>query len=646
MENMRNQRLKYLLGDGAFPEKILFTLELEAEKILVDEKQLQVEKLSDNEKLKTLNKGTEILKKVLILSKVYSIKESKYYKDEKILSLIVSSLESFYTNLYNEKAVEDGNWWHWELGYPLQLLDILIILKEELQKDDIERYINVTRKFQPDPRYSGNNPVAIHPKKIPFRVSTGGNRVDTVKVSLIRGILLEDVKEIELALKSIDIVWKYKEYFSNINGEERDGFYRDGSFIQHGSIAYTGTYGNVLLRGVGEIFHIISGSEFKKYVKDKDEIYKRIFDSFLPLLYKGGISDCVNGRSITRKDSYDHVIGHEIINSIIFLAIDAKENIKKELENMILRELKLDESYNHLDNEKNPLFYYYIDKLLKSNNSKYTEYEDKFYCFNNMNRYFYKTSKYAIGLALHSNRIGNYESMNNENQEGWFTGDGAYYLYNEDLTAYKNYWNRIDMHYIPGTTEIKESMYGVDAQKNYETQHIKEKWAAGVSKNNLGVVGMEFVNYNCKLTSKKSWFFLPGGLIFVETNILGQGEIYTTLENRKLLENELIFIDGKLLKIDSLKGDFKEIKIGNRILKIETEILIDLAIITLENEKFIRIIAVHDKNKKEKAIVWSLILENKIFSESIENIDILFNSDIHMIKMINLYSIITGQEKI
>lgn len=74
-------------------------------------------------------------------------------------------------------------------------------------------------------------------------MSTGGNRTDNTQVVLLRGILSHNENEVEAAIAGLPAVLQYV--------IDKDGFYQDGSFIQHGDIAYNGTYGNVLLGGVG-----------------------------------------------------------------------------------------------------------------------------------------------------------------------------------------------------------------------------------------------------------------------------------------------------------------------------------------------------------------------------------------------------------
>ncbi len=64
-----------------------------------------------------------------------------------------------------------------------------------------------------------------------------------------------------------------------------------------------------------------------------------------------------------------------------------------------------------------------------------------------------KTSKYAVGLAMYSNRIANFEYGNTENAHAWHTADGMLYLYNRDFNQFgEGYWTTVDPYRLPGTT--------------------------------------------------------------------------------------------------------------------------------------------------------------------------------------------------
>lgn len=623
-KNLVERRRKYLIGTDEIKPHLLKNLNQESNRIK--------EEYKINASLCTIKVGEKEVEKVrkayrdiLHLSKVYNITKSKDYLNPIVLNIIKSNLEEIYTKYYNLDSLEHTNWWQWEIGYPLLLNDILILMKDYLEEEIIQKYLEVTKYFQPDPRYSGNNPVAIHPKGNPLRVSTGGNRVDTVKISILRGILLEDKEEILLALNSLPEVWQEKVYEDGLSGEKRDGFYRDGSFIQHGSIGYTGTYGNVLLGGIGEILYLIGGTKYTGEVKNLDAIYERVLNSFEPLFYKGIMPDMVNGRSITRKSS-DHKIGHEILNSMMLLTLNAPEQYKNIFQRIIKRELVLDTHYMHEINEQSP-FFLEMGEQFRDLDIQPEEYLETMRCFNDMERYFKRTKNYAIGLSLHSHRIGNYETMNGENTRGWFTGDGAYYCYDQ-LDNYVDYWDRVDFYYIPGTTEIKMDMEGIDAHRGSESTHAKNRWSGGTSIDEYGVIGMDFINWNEQLSSKKSWFFVKGGLIFTETDITGLGDVYSTLENKKLRNRE-IYVDNEKFMGNKIRGKFKEIKLDGRIYRVETEKFVNLEIENRNGTDFIKIWIEHGINPQKEKLQWTLILDEDLFA--MENFKLKYNSEIHVL---------------
>ena len=251
MGDILKKRIEYLTGKIA-PKETLKKLEQECEDILKQYKESKT-LIEENEKRVLVERVRDSYKKILILGIAYNTENSVYYKDELLFIIANEVLKNNYENYYNLESVEHTNWWQWEIGYPLLLNDILILFYEKLEKDFIDEIIDVTKYFLSDERYLGNNPVAMHPSGAPLRAATGGNLIDTCKIMFLRGAILNDVEMCQKAVESISetleiISEKDVETISN-----RDGFYADGSFIQHGFIPYAGTYGNVLLSGIAEI---------------------------------------------------------------------------------------------------------------------------------------------------------------------------------------------------------------------------------------------------------------------------------------------------------------------------------------------------------------------------------------------------------
>ncbi|WP_064615397.1 polysaccharide lyase family 8 super-sandwich domain-containing protein [Streptobacillus moniliformis] len=533
------KRREYLIGN--FKD-----LPLNKRKQIEEIQEKNIEKL---EYLENLNIAEVKLKynNILELAKAYNQVGNVRYRDEKIKVIILKTLKLLRITYYNLSSVEKVNWWQWEIGIPLLLNDIFILMNEKDFDFEKEENLKTSIYFQKDPRYSGNNPVATHPSKKPFRISTGGNRVDTVKVSLFRSILLNNEEELKLALNSLPEVWKCREKINSIETDtQRDGFYNDGSFIQHGSLAYNGTYGNVLLQGIGEILYVIGDSKYLKYLGDIYSLKDIILNSYKPFMYKGSFPDMLNGRAITRENSSDKTIGHMLLNSIMLISCGLND---EELKNLVASEILKYEDYSYFDKELSPFMYDLVKKNI--HNRKKEEYGKIIKVSNIMNRVFIKDDKKAIAIAGHSENISNYESINGENTKGWYTGDGMIYLYTSDVT-YTNYWNNSDTRYMSGTTEVYEDLNGINTSQILNVNMSSAKIVKAIEKDNKMIFFIEFENHNKSLKMYKSYVYTGKKLICLNTNIDTKEKIYTTIDNRLYKEKPKIVMEDKRILINDL----------------------------------------------------------------------------------------------
>ena len=615
-QKMIEKRIEFLTGNGEGSLEIIEFYNKEMEKIIEEISNLDYEETKDN-----IVKIKVLYAKLLLLCKGYYIKGTKYYSDESVVKFIEEKIEKFRNYFYNLNSVEHTNWWQWEIGIPFTMNDIFMLMKGKIKDEIIVENLKTSRYFQPDPRYSGNNPVAIHPSGKPLRLSTGGNRVDTVKISLFRGILLEDEGEIKLALESLPEVWEYNEK------ERGEGFYRDGSFIQHEAIPYAGGYGEVLLSGIGEILYVISDSEYTSVVKKVDDLYEIILNSFEPFFYNGSFTDMLSGRGIDRANNSDSVIGHRILNDILVVSSIFEDYKCKKLEDIVLREIVKYGAEKYLEEEKSPFLYKKLTALLEKNRGQEIEkYSNSIKVCNKMARVMKREEKYAFGIVMHSSTIGNYETMNGENLKGWYTGDGAYYLY-DGVNDYKDYWRDVDYYYISGTTEIKMDMEGIDAQRNFESSFVEDKVAYGVSESENGLVAMEFLNWNEKLKSRKSWVLIDSKIIFIETDIESEEKVYTTIFNRKYNNLPKILIDGQEIKEKYFNKKLSKIQIEELNLKFYLEESIYFEI-EKKDGYFIKIWKEYDND--DKKIIWGLSYNSEIDFK--KDMYINLENDIHEIK--------------
>ena len=608
-----DRRREYLAGTGFTPPDVVTFLNQKVRQILIEDDNIvfeNYEKVQDIEKVKKFYENT------FILAKAYMSNGTEYYDDMDILKLIEERLKYGNEYFYNKEIGNYEDIYGTEIEIPLMIIDILILTENKIKEKVLKPVLETLEYFQPDPRYS-----AHHSSE--FRFSKGADLAEAIKIFFLKGIISEDEEKIILALNTLSDVWEYKDdSFST----DRDGFYRDGSFISR-SIADAGNEGEKIIHNSAEIFYLIKGTKYEKYVKGLTNFYEIIFKAFEPFFFNGSFSDIAASRKFS---SYE--TGHKILNSILLSGLSAPKEYQEKIWKIVKREIEKNKFYKYFENEKSPFFRSKMNELL-SRDLETEEYKDQVIVFNNMDRVIKRNKNYSVGISMHSSKTGNYENVNGYNGKNWFTGDGAYFLYDEDYEQYENYWENIDPYFIPGTTEIKMNMENIDAERNFRTKFAEKNMAGALKWHYYGAAGMDFVNWNEKLTSRKSWFFVSWGVIFAESNITGEGEVYTTILNRK-------FKDIPLIKADNTEITEKETKVKLENLEIDgrTYIFYGRTEINIKIEKrgryyFVKVWKEHGENPVNSSLVWAVVMKNNVvISDLREKFIVTITEDKHILK--------------
>lgn len=550
-------------------QKVVETNEKNAEKSYT---QINKEKnkryfLDEKEDMKS---GIQILNSynaIKNIAKGYATRGTKFYKNEEVKNQIIAGMDWLYDNAYHEGLPEIGNWWHWELGIPKAVNDILILMNGGIPKEKVEKYLGATKFFQPDARYSGAGATASYSSTPDKRVSTGGNRTDTAMISFLRGVLLEDKVEVKNALEAVTEVGEY--------ATKGDGFYKDGSFIQHNNVAYNGTYASVLFNGLGGILYLVKDTEFEIKSKKLDNIYEAILNGYGYLFINGGMNDSVSGRAISRNKTSDLSRGRDVINSLAMLSEGASDEYRVRLQELIKTNIFSNNSFNILEMSGNRTILGILRDIVEDESIKTRNIVGN-KMFHSMDRAISKNKNGgAVALSMHSSRIANFETMNGENLKGWFTGDGMTYIYGNDSSAYTEFWPTVDMYHLPGVTNSLK----VRGDRSGERRGITtpKAWVGGVNNGEL-FVGMDMLSWNKALKVKKSYLFTEDGVVAVYGDSLSsnEGEIHTTIDNRILKDGKLL-INGKEIDkttvIENPKdltimfvGNYPEETIGYRII--------------------------------------------------------------------------------
>lgn len=504
-----------------------------------------------------MKSGVDVLKQydgLVKIVKAYATPGTKYYKKEEIKTQVIDALDWLYDNAYHENLPELGNWWQWEIGIPKKLNEILAIMYDEVPKDKKIKYLKVSQYFQPYAKWSAFSPSASYSSAPHKRISTGGNRIDTSLICFIRGVLMEDRTQILDGLNSVAEVGKIV--------TEKDGFYKDGSFVQHDNVAYNGTYATVLFDGLGMILELIDGTEFKIESPEINNIYDSILKGYSYLMINGGVNDSVSGRSISRDNSSEIERGRDLVSSITLLSSKAPKEYRNDLYSMIKKIVLDNNFYSVIKKESKPKIKNILENIIADENIKPLKVEGT-KIFGAMDRAVYTNSKEGkVVLSMHSNRIANYETMNEENLKGWYTGDGMTYIYGKDSSSFVEFWPTADMYHLSGVTNSINKMENKAGERREKPTVSPKKFVGGVETGDVAFVGMDFISWNNKTTAKKSWLMIDGAVLALGSNITStDGEIHTTIDNR-ILKKGKIYIDGKELNKNFTIKDPKNISIN------------------------------------------------------------------------------------
>ncbi|HCY1171776.1 TPA: polysaccharide lyase 8 family protein [Staphylococcus aureus] len=418
------------------------------------------------------------------------------------------------------------NWWDYEIGTPRALTNTLILLNGDISSDEKKKYTAPIKTFAPKSDEILSSVGKAEPAK-------GGNLVDISKVKLLESIIEEDKDMVKNSIDSFNKVFTYVQ--DSATGKERNGFYKDGSYIDHQDVPYTGAYGVVLLEGISQMMPMIKATPFKDSNQNDTTLKSWIDEGFMPLIYKSEMMDLSRGRAISRENETSHSASATVMKSLLRLSDAMDDSTKTKYKQIIKTSVKSDSSYNQNDYLNS---YSDIDKmksLMTDSTISTNGLTQQLKIYNDMDRVTYhnKDLDFAFGLSMTSKNVARYESINNENLKGWHTGAGMSYLYNSDVKHYRdNFWATADMKRLAGTTSLEnEEPKGTDVKKSSKT------FVGGTKFDDQHAsIGMDFENQDKTLTAKKSYFILNDKIVFLGTGIKSTDSSknpVTTIENRK-----------------------------------------------------------------------------------------------------------------
>ncbi|MEG0215407.1 MAG: polysaccharide lyase 8 family protein, partial [Hungatella sp.] len=518
---------------------------------------------------------------VLAMAKAYQAEGGNLYKNAAMLTDMTHILDWIATECYTPKNQTD-NWWTWEIGVPKDLVPALILLHDDLTKEQLEKYCQGLLFFQPDPFWEGAvDTASTH--NMGRRENKGANLMDCSTTAIGIGAILEDSEQLylgQLASESEMVFYDVADSTKISSTGYQSGFYPEGVYIDHNYIPYTGSYGVEYFRGGVTIAALLNNTPWEYTTKTIETLERFVTDGFAPSMYNGLMLDMLKGRSVARKSSSDMAAGRDVMSLMIKLRDAVRPETQATFDTYLKRWMEADTTYiDSLTGATNILLRQKAEEIL-ADAAVSTEIEPIHRNLAFGDRAIHRTAEYLFGLSMYSNRIQNCEVTNGENLYGWHQGDGATYLYNADKAHYtEEYWNTVNPFRLAGTTVVPVNIGNgtADSSGYYQDGDYRsyESWVGGSTLGNYGINGMALsgkntsskVSYAKDLSARKSYFMFEDEVVCLGAGITNRGmnlPVETTIENRKLnaAGSNIVMIDGEELDLTLENNKVAEIVNG------------------------------------------------------------------------------------
>jgi len=374
-------------------------------------------------------------------------------EDDSVLqNRVIDALTRMHEQYYGDQAKGYyGNWFTWEIGISTDVSRTLVLLSDVASAELKNAY---TASMDAYLRNGKNGDVDLD-----SRFHTGANLADITANRILQGAVLGDEARIAKAVADQLTVFATVDPY-NLQHGVTDGYYGDGSFLQHASVAYTGSYGKGLLTRVVQTVKVLDGTGYAASETLVPVVQGWVVNGFAPLIFEGYMMEIVKGRAVSRTTTgyADVAIVVEAIVDLSGYSSDAlalKSYIKH-----IRQSSRATLTPTSFVSPVSIIRYAEImaDAAIPAADLNPAS---RSVAFNAMDRTVHRRPGYAFALARSSARISAYEYMSGENLLPWFQGAGAHYLYlaGQDQTqAYGvDYYTTVSPYQLGGVTAPVEA---------------------------------------------------------------------------------------------------------------------------------------------------------------------------------------------
>ncbi|MFC7217940.1 polysaccharide lyase family 8 super-sandwich domain-containing protein [Streptomyces polyrhachis] len=367
---------------------------------------------------------------------------------------VLERLDWLHGHVYGDQAAGYyGNWFNWEIGIPTSATRTLVLLADQLAAYNAQLLPTYVATMDAYLRNGRDGDVDLD-----SRFHTGANLADITTNRILQGALLgaDGEDRVRKALTDQLTVFVTIDPYHLQHGNT-DGHYADGSFVQHHSVAYTGSYGKALLTRVVQTLKFLDGSGYLDAAALVPVVRRWVREGFAPLVFEGWMMEIVKGRAVSRTTT-----GYQDVAVVVEAVVDLAGHSEGEEAAALQGWVKFVRANSRapLDPSSftSPLSIVRYADILADDTVPAADLgaPARSLAFNAMDRTVHRRPGWAFALARSSERISRYEYMSGENLRPWFQGDGAHYLYlaGQDQTqAYGvDYYTAVSPYALAGVT--------------------------------------------------------------------------------------------------------------------------------------------------------------------------------------------------
>ncbi|MBO5945164.1 MAG: hypothetical protein J6Q69_01020, partial [Clostridia bacterium] len=470
----------------------------------------------------------------------------RYYHSDEVLKEILAAMKWLYENLYGEaeiagtgwRDIHAFNWWHWYFGAPDCLTNAMLVVEDHLTKEDKENYLKCY-KYIRSVMWSGDRTRAGADSRI-----TPGAKA---------AILLEDARYLEKLQEDCDTMIGVYENGGRVH---RADYVNWTHYCPHNI-----SYGVIKLQRGLFATSIFASTALDISSPKGYNLFNLIRYCYEPAMYRAQGFVMFSGRSTF---AVERSQGCAIIAAALPMIGTFGKDEDEYLKGFIKRHTANDpEIIRGVKSSASIYDCALLNSILKDESISTENGYEYAHAWFTGDRAAQHRNNYAIGIAMSSRREKAYECINSANKTGWYTGDGATYIYTDyDGHQYDgdNFItkNEAIAYRFPGTTEDSRPRVARSIANEWEwypentvagSMQIDKKYIAAcmdyisfnsteddVHPDDYGHGGSQAVHHN-DLRARKAWFCFDG-----ETVCLGAGisstmdsPVHTTLEHRRIV---------------------------------------------------------------------------------------------------------------